>query len=136
MGFLNPFLEDRLTCSNMVGGVGENLTPEEREYVMAGPSQVEETRTHSHQCESSIQGQPDESQSQSSLLGQAGGSQSQAVIRPGRYKPEPGRYKPGTGMCKPEPGQPSWTGRWKPGTAQPSALLIEEKETTPQLQLR
>ncbi len=28
MGFLNPFLEDRITASNLVGGVGEALTPE------------------------------------------------------------------------------------------------------------
>ncbi|XP_016109884.1 uncharacterized protein [Sinocyclocheilus grahami] len=50
MGFLNPFIEDRITASNMVGGVGEALTPEEREDAMAGHSQAAQT-THSQQCE-------------------------------------------------------------------------------------
>ncbi|XP_073725513.1 uncharacterized protein [Misgurnus anguillicaudatus] len=69
MGFLNPFLEDRITDSNMVGGVEEALTPENREDAIARHSQA------AQQCEPNLQGEiPSTNPRQSSLEGQAGQS--------------------------------------------------------------
>uniref|UniRef100_A0A3B3RL34 MADF domain-containing protein n=1 Tax=Paramormyrops kingsleyae TaxID=1676925 RepID=A0A3B3RL34_9TELE len=75
MGFLNPFLEDRIPASNMEGGVGEALIQEESEDAIAGHSQAAQTaqttHTHSQQCEAN---QLCESPSQFSLLVQEGPS--------------------------------------------------------------
>ncbi|XP_048010520.1 tripartite motif-containing protein 16-like [Megalobrama amblycephala] len=72
MGFLNSFLEDIITASNVVG---EALTPEEREGTIAGHSEAAQTTTHTHsqQCEVNqpIE-RPSTSSSQSSLQEQAG----------------------------------------------------------------
>ncbi len=76
MGFLNSFIEDRITASNMVGGVGEALTPEKSEDAMAGHSQqCEENQLSESLSQSSVQVQAGPSSpSQSSVQGQTGHS--------------------------------------------------------------
>ncbi|KAL0170728.1 hypothetical protein M9458_035324, partial [Cirrhinus mrigala] len=78
MGFLNPFLEDRITASNMVEGFGEALAPEEREDAMVGHSepadlQVQEGPSSPSQSSVHIQSGPS-NPSQSSVQVQAGPS--------------------------------------------------------------
>ncbi len=88
MGFLNSFLEDRITASNMVGGVGEALTPEKSEDAMAG---------HSQQCE---ENQLSESLSQSSVQVQAGPSspsQSSVQVQAGPSSPSQSSVQGQTG---------------------------------------